>query len=59
MARPASIIIAYSDGPKASTKRDSGGDKKVIASVPAVPAMNEPTPAMNSAEPALPLRAIS
>jgi len=41
------------------TSSASGGDRKVMPMTPTVPAKNEPMPAMPSAAPARPLRAIS
>ena len=59
MVRPASINMAYSAGPNLITSSASGGDRKEMPMTPTVPAKNEPMPAMPSAAPARPLRAIS
>ena len=49
----------YSGGPNLSARFASGGATSVSTITPKVPAMNEPTAAMQSAAPARPLRAIA
>jgi hypothetical protein len=48
----------YSAGPNLSATSASGGANDAISRVAKVPAMNEPTAAIDSALPALPWRAI-
>ena len=49
----------YSGGPKRSAMVASGGAIKVSTITPNVPAIHEPTAAMQSAAPARPLRAMA
>ncbi len=49
----------YSGGPKRSAKLASGGATTVSTKTPKVPAMNEPTAAMQSAAPARPFLAMA
>ena len=49
----------YSGGPNLSASVASGGATMVSMTMPKVPAMNDPTAAMQSAAPARPLRAMA
>ena len=49
----------YSGGPKRNANAASGGATSVSTMTPKVPAMNDPTAAMQSAAPARPFRAMA
>ncbi|MNY04330.1 hypothetical protein D3C86_1370030 [compost metagenome] len=56
--RPSTISEKYSAGPNLNASSDSGAAKAARISVATQPAKNEPRPAVASATPALPRRAI-
>ena len=56
--RPKRVKAQYSGAPKARARLARGGAKNIRATMPRVPATNEPTAAMARAAPARPLRAI-
>ena len=57
--RPTTSSAVYSGGPNRNAKAPSGGAITVSAMTPKVPAMNEPTAAMQSAAPARPFCAMA
>ncbi len=57
--RPSTSSAVYSGGPKRSAKAASGGATRVSTTTPNVPAMKEPTAAMQSAAPARPFLAMA
>ena len=56
--RPSTMREKYSGAPKDCPTRASGGANAAMMKVATVPAKNEPSAAIASAEPALPWRAI-
>ena len=56
-SRPSIIIEKYSAGPNLKATSTSSGENRIIARMPTEAPQNDENISMNSAEPALPLRA--